>query len=270
MMRVLRSDRARQRQPAVDKRLAHWSIWQWKILKLCKIRHGCRFLPNNEDGRCLLVALLRLGLSDDSAVHMALWPLEPPELRKLRRVARRVRWKELGDVLGRILRLTYDERLEAKLFFLWPVDVSREEVQDRQRVRNLERRREKRRQKKGEREMMRKNGSRREVLMALLTDSWSSVPELAKAAGAYEAFRRPDGKAIGISWNSPRITASGSMRSVSPGPTGGLRVVVHRWIDKLEVEGLVETELRPGIRGQVRYARRKTDVKTGVKTERNN
>ncbi len=124
-MRILGSEAAKRRQAAEveNRREARRRAWRGKALTLCEIRHGSRFLPNNDDGRRLLLALLRLKISPELATLRAPW-LEPAELKKLQRVARRVKWDELGKLVG----LTYDERRASRAWYMWPCDMSKNEV----------------------------------------------------------------------------------------------------------------------------------------------
>ena len=76
------------------------------------------FTPDNDDGRAMLTVLMRFGLSAESARMVAPW-LEPNELTRLQRAARRLRWEQIG---ARI-KLTEQERTAHKLWQFRPHDV---------------------------------------------------------------------------------------------------------------------------------------------------
>ena len=54
-----------------------------RLYKLCQMRFGNHFLPDNDDGRAMLTALLRFGMTDDSAIRDAPWSVsELPTLKR--------------------------------------------------------------------------------------------------------------------------------------------------------------------------------------------
>jgi hypothetical protein len=242
-MRALGSDGAQERQADdVENRQARRRVWRGKVLSLCEIRHGSRFLPDNDDGRRLLVALLRLGLAVESATLRAPW-LEPTELRKLQRSARRVKWDELGE----LVLLTYEERRAARAWFMWPHGMSKNEVRRLQAETNRESERKRKREKRrDEREAKQTMNNRDDVILKLLSmKNWTPVSALVRDVGDWRAFCRPDGRRA---------------RPCS------LRMLVHRTLKLLEQHGVVETKLRPGMRGRVRVAR-KIDLEIGAKPD---
>jgi hypothetical protein len=237
-MRNLGSDASRRRQEAWQRRARGL---RGKVFKLCELRHGSRFIPNNEDGRKLLTALLWLGLAAEKATLQASWC--EPELRKLQRAARRVKWEDLGELIG----LSYEEREQLKAWSFWPHDVPQEEVRRRQAEKNRknarersrrrrERERDKREQQR-ERQAMIINASKRDtaILRMLDTQRWTPISELVGQAFTCRAFRRPD------DWSIRR---------------SGMRKLMHRAVEQLVEHGLVETKLVPGMRGMVRMVRK--------------
>ena len=167
-----------------------------------------------------------------------------------------------------MIKLTYEEREQEQVWCLMPYDVSNEEFQLRQTVkkevnnkRRIQRFREEERER---REKMQNTPSREDAILAMLSSSrdWTPISVLVKQAETCKAFRRPDGKQVGRSWDYPRRERFGSMGlNVSPGFSGSLRKVVHRAVTRLEECGEVETELRGGVRGMVRFVRTRVALK---------
>lgn len=230
-------------------------IYCGRLIKLYRRRWRNRFLPNTAEGRAMLIALLHFGLSPEAAVQLMSWRFEAAELRQLQRRARSVKRSELG----RMVKLTYEEREQEQVWSLMPYDVSNEEFQLRQTVkkevnnkRRIQRFREEERQR---REKMQNTPSREDAILAMLSGSrdWTPISVLVKQAETCAAFRRPDGQQVGRSWAHARRRPWG----FSVGFSGSLRKVVHRAVTRLEECGEVETELRGGVRGMVRFVRTK-------------
>ena len=223
--------------PQVVKQIAKvYELYRLQLFRLCKMRHANHFLPDSAAGRALLKALLRCKLSADAAMEAARW-LEPSELPALQRAAKRLRLHDLGNLVS----LTYDERQNGKLWLLRPCDVAWPEVQRRQGERSLiadrERKRRKRQELRERREMIRNTPRRDDAIMHVLSTDWIRVSEIVQQARTYRVFR---------SGERVRFAA----------PSGSLRKLVHRTLDQLVGYGVVETELRKGTRGMVRWVRK--------------
>jgi hypothetical protein len=219
------------------------------LSNLWKERHGgCSFVSNDEEGRMMLMVLLRVGTTTESAMENAPW-LTEAELKALRKAARKIPWKQIGKVI----KLTYAERMAHKLFQWMPVDVSPEEVQRRQKQRDREndrkRKAKKRAKNKELRDMLSKSNDRKSAIVRMLAGldaprpgilppgerlngDWTVVSALVKRAETVRAFRRPDGR-----------------------PLRNLRDAVHCTVEQLKQDGMVETEMWPGVRGQVCFVR---------------
>jgi hypothetical protein len=233
-------------KPEASERVSYWQ--RVKLFKLCKMRYGNCFLPDNADGRALLMVLLRCWLSTYSAMEAARW-LTETELRKIKRAA----WAVDKDNLGALIKLTYNEREEAKLWFLSPCDVSLVEVKWRQRIKDkINTTRRKRRPRERELEglwIMKTTDIRAEAIKHMLEQAtlpkrtrpgiqpppevnypagWIPVPELMKQASALRTFYRPDGR-----------------------PLRGLRQIVHRVLKRLASRRVIQMKMFGGMRGLV-------------------
>lgn len=156
------------RQPDQERKDGGW--WRRaKLRKLCLMRHGNHFLPDDDHGRALLTALLCLDLKTEDALQDAPW-LEPTELRKLRKTARRIPWDRIGD----LVKLTAAEWEAAKLWFTRPYGMSKEEVRRLQAERNSknakERQQRKRQREKEAKAIMQNTPSRADVILRILAD----------------------------------------------------------------------------------------------------
>jgi hypothetical protein len=223
-------------------------IWRGRLLKLCSRRYGKPRVPDSDAGRALLTALLRVKLTPDDAIKHAPW-IGPTELKALSRRARRVKWADIGRLIG----LLIDERDALKGLPWLPVDVTAEEVKRRQAERRKQGDRERKRRKRAkdteERQDMRNSNKRADAILKLLRHiedgknfhgeganpyladgGWFPASLIIKEAERCRAFRRPDGV-----------------------PLRGFREIVHRVLRQLADQGAVKTELRPGPRGAVLY-----------------
>lgn len=239
-------------------------IYRGRLTKLCRLRNGTHFLPDNDDGRALLTGLLRFGLSNESARESAPW-LNEDDLAKAKRDAWKIKWKQVGP----LIRLTYEERAICKLGPLDPWDVSPEEVQRRyaedRKKRDRERKRHARARKREQTEAMIAASDRCDAVLKQLSagdqvlfgeksggispprphapwtyQGWVPVSRLVELAKRGRAFRRPDGQVL-----------------------ANLRDAVHRTVKRLVADGLVETKTVPGQRGSVLIVR-KVDLKPRI------
>jgi hypothetical protein len=171
------------------------NIYRRRLDGICRLRLDNNFLPDNGDGCAMLTALLRFGLTDDSANECAPWC--ETKLPKLKRQARRMKWRDVGKLIG----LTFAEWKEAKLWVLRPVDASEQDIEDwrrDQRKKNdAERKREKRKRDR-ERKQAKlatanlERNPRQAALERLIANSGKSVSvsELTKKASKLHAFTR--------------------------------------------------------------------------------
>ena len=227
------------------------NIGRGRLTKLCQLRtkadgvsHGTHHLPDNSDGRAMLQALLRFGLTAESAMTDAPW-CEASELKKLQRAARRMKWNDVGALIG----LTYDEREACKLWRLVPCDVTAAELErrkaDKRRKAERERRQKKRRERREAMELMRNATKRDDAIMRMLDKAayrtpdggfgyeWMPVSAMIKEAQEWKAFRSPDG------WG---------LRN--------LRDAMHVVLKGLAAVGVIQIELRDGRRGKVLWVRK--------------
>jgi hypothetical protein len=103
-------------------------VLRLKLQKLFRLRFGNHFLPDSDDGRTMLTALLCVGLTNESAIETAPW-CEIDELRKLKRQARQVKWWRDKTAIGKLIGLTFDEWVLAKLWLTGPIDRSEKELE---------------------------------------------------------------------------------------------------------------------------------------------
>jgi hypothetical protein len=98
-----------------------------KLNELCRDdrRFGSNFLPENDEGRRMLIAQLRFGLSDEAAIDFAQWC--EAELPELKRQARRMKWREVSSLID----LTLEEWEGHQLWQIGPpVDKTPEELEE--------------------------------------------------------------------------------------------------------------------------------------------
>jgi hypothetical protein len=200
---------------------------------------GYYFIPDDDDGRAALMAMLRCGLSVEEALEgIARW-MEPAEAKRLARRAAKIK---LHDI-GKLVKLTEAERQHGKLWLLRPYDIPWPEVRRRQRKRRAEAERERKRKERREQREAKVDriiatkyaATRAEALRHMLAGrGWCPVPALIEDAKRCEAFRTARGHSLKRS---------------------SLRKIVHRELDRLEDEGKIESDLRPGDRSPVRFVR---------------
>jgi hypothetical protein len=235
---------------AREKRNKMHNILRAKLRKLCSSRFGNHYLPDSEDGRAMLAALLCFGLTDDSAINDASWC--EAELPALKRKARRIKWHDVGKLIG----LTFDEWKAAKLWIMRPIDKSEAELdawrKDRRKVQDSVRKKRQREHERSTRETMRAADNRRDAVLQMLEarglafprksgvippprfcGEWTPISTLMELAVTHRAFRRPDGRAL-----------------------RDLRKTIHRTLTRLAKSGVVETRLEQGQRGKVTLIRK--------------
>jgi len=230
-------------------------IYRAKLRKLCDLRYGNHYLPDNADGRAMLVALLSLGMTDESAISDAHWC--EAELPLLKRRAARMNWRNAG----KLIRLSFDEwkDVNVKAWVLRPIDRSEAQLEkwrnDRCKAQDSARKKRKREQERSERETARATNDRCEAVLMMLGEhiafprkpgvnpprpyapwtyqDWVPVSRLIELAPQSEAFRRPDGK-----------------------PLRHLRKTIHRTLKQLAEIGVVEIRLGQGQRGKITLIRK--------------
>jgi hypothetical protein len=211
--------------------------------RLATYRYGNHYVPENDEGRAMLMAQLRCKLKDDDAKERAPW-ITAASLETLKRQAKKIDFKKIGELVG----LKHRERWhDAVKMFSWPAcDISPEDAERYRR--NREREMTNKRQKKFQESIktMRHTDRREESVLLMLRNlprvplsggldpmsGWTPVSDLVKEAERCAAFRRPDGR-----------------------PQSQLRKPVHRVIETLKANGQIETAQRPGTRGMVMYVR---------------
>jgi hypothetical protein len=199
-----------------------------KLRKLIAWRYGNHFLPDSDDGRALLIAMLHFGLSDETALTDAPW-LDASDLKKLRRCAYPLTLQQTGPLIG----LTADEAIHCRIFFTSPVGISAEAYQDR--LDAIRKAKAARRQQRlrNDRAMIRHTAARDDALIRILKladNRCLTAARIVTKAEKCEAFRTPNGR-----W--PQRSS--------------LRKMVHRVLNALEAAGQITMRIRPGKRGMV-------------------
>jgi hypothetical protein len=212
------------------------AAWRGKLGRLTEHRYHNHCLPDDAKGRAMLVAFLRCRLSADDAKERAPW-ITDSELKELQGVA-----SEMTDIkqLGKLIGLTWAERMACRVFFLPACNVTPLEASRLQAERNRENGN-KRQIKFRESKMTTRHTAKRDdavlrMLATLPKPLLVSVPvsALVKEAKKCDAFRRPDGLKL---------------------TPGSLRKTVHRVLKTLKANGLIEMTERPGARGMVTMVR---------------
>jgi hypothetical protein len=167
-------------------------IWRVRLQRLCQMRFDTHFLPDNDKSRAMLTALLRFGMTDDSAIADAPWSAS--ELPTLKRQGRRLKWRDVGKLIG----LTFDEWKAAKLWVAKPVDVSDADL-EAWRIQQRKESWRKSKQKARAREAEQRQDSlakakplkpRQSVILKMLIEHGPiSVSELTKRASRSNAFK---------------------------------------------------------------------------------
>jgi hypothetical protein len=242
---VLQAEQRKKRTANLNRQL------RYRLSDLWRDRHrGCSFISDDDEGRLMLMLLLRTGTTTESAMESARWVTDERELKALRKAAGKIPWQQIGE----LLKLTYAERMKHKLWQWMPVDVPPEEVRRRQKQRNkdmaCERQRKQRAKNKKLREMISNNTDRRDAIKAILLGSearprgfippellvlpggWTHASALIERAKTVRAFRRPDGR-----------------------PLRNLRDAIHGTLKQLKADRVIETKTVPGVRGNVLLAR---------------
>jgi hypothetical protein len=132
---MYKQDSAAVKADTIAKRKKRNAVWRGKLSKLSEHRYGNHYLPDDAQGRAMLVAFLRCRLSADDAKERAPW-ITDDELRKLQSAASGL---EHIKELGRLIELTWDERMgPCRVYFLPACDVTPLEASRRQSDRNRE------------------------------------------------------------------------------------------------------------------------------------
>ena len=223
----------------------HWRFVRHNLSELCREeRFGNDFLPEDDEGRNMLVAFLCIGESDEVAIKFAPWcEAELPALR-----ARRIKWTDIGKLIGLTTR-------QLENYNLWcfglPVDKTAEEfeawkikrLKDQAKARQKEYRKRLKEQK--ERRLARakaQTNPRHAAILKMVTDPRSPVtaPEIVRNVCKSRAYQRH----CSVTYcNGPPAKAM----------VKNPRMTVHRDLDQLEDKGTVKTEMRRGKYGPVRW-----------------
>ena len=172
------------------------AAWCGKLGSLTRYRYGNHYLPDNSEGRAMLLGFLWCGLSTDNAKERAPW-LTADELESLQLEARCLTLNELGKLIG----LKNKERYDCRVFFLAASNVTPEEAARYQAERDRENARKRQMKLRQSREKMRHTIKRDEAVLRMLTtmptpSSWTPVSALVTKAKRCDAFRRPDGRPL--------------------------------------------------------------------------
>jgi hypothetical protein len=241
-------------------------IWRGKLGKLCRLRYGNHFLPDDSAGREMLTALLCFGLTDEDAVEQARWC--EPELPLLKQRATRQKRREVGKLIG----LTFAEWKEAKLWRLRPVDKTEEGIQEwreDQRKESWKRSSQKRRDKlkkekrrQLERAKMMVTKPRHTAVLEWLIESGgsASVHALMQRARKSDAFKKSRYNRVHWCGDPPEHAI-----------VSNLRDAVHETLNQLERKGHIETSKHPdGYRGPASWASLSRKFLESLASERRN
>jgi hypothetical protein len=146
-----------------------------KLLKLASARWGNHYMPDNDDGRAMLTALLHYGLTDENAAEHAPW-CGPDEFARLKRNAQRIEWKGSGKQIGKLICLTFIEWKAAKLWAMRPIDKTEKELDAFRADRTRELDRKRKQMKREQRETMLLSDDRCNVVMRMLETLLRRVP----------------------------------------------------------------------------------------------
>jgi hypothetical protein len=233
-------------------------FWRARLKRLCREkRFGNDFLPDNDEGRSILIALLSLGgLPDAVAIEFAWWC--DAELPTLKRQACRTKWRDIGKLIGMTTKELEEYKLwcfgvpadqTPKEFEAWKKErskrLARERQQERRKRLKAEKEAEKERKLQMAKTMAKKHSNPRHVaILKMLADSrYLSVAEIMKKARKSHAFVR--------SCNRTTTWVKGPPENVI---VTDLRKTVHRSLKQLEAKGAIRTFTIPGERGPERLA----------------
>jgi hypothetical protein len=247
---------------AVNAKTPNSNPYWWAIARLknlCRHRYkGTIFLPDDDAGRSMLMALLQFGLTDEEVAAFGYWcEAELPNLKPHARTLNRLS-------IGKLIRLTTNELEALGKRAPWciglPIDQTAEEfeawMKKRQKDKTTKRKQE---QRKCERETKRAEQAAKErrltkaqaeanprhaAILGMLTESGGlTVAELVKRARKSHAFLRPSCRTT--TWVK------------GPPPHAilrNLRDAVHRVLDQLNAKGAIKSGMRAGERGPERLA----------------
>jgi hypothetical protein len=226
------------------------------LYELCSWRYGDDDLPDSDDGRAMLIALLRFGMADADAIRLAPW-LTDSELRACKRKAPYMKW---GDV-GPLIKLTDAEHegiKKKRLRHLTPYDISAADLKKRSADRANEKaakRSQKYRQKlRDERKAMLTTDKRGDAVMQMLDFIQTGKDFRGPGCPPPYCYEAP------VSALVEQAKKSDAFGGVSP---RAVRTLVHRTVKKLKALGRVKTKLKPGKRGPVLW------VSLSLKNKRN-
>jgi hypothetical protein len=215
-----------------DKSTVPINIYRRRLDGLCRLRFDTCFLPDTIEGRNMLIALLRFGLTDEGAAEQAPWG--EAELSTLKRRARRMKWHDVGRLIG----LTFVEWKEARLWVLRPIDASEQDIKDwrkNQRKKNdAERKRKKRESDRKQKQAklakadLEHNPIQATAVEKILIENDHPMPVAEIMKEARKSFR----------YDFPRPRHNERRADAS------LRSAVHRALDHLEKKGAVLTDKR--------------------------
>ena len=120
--------KAKQKGRPAYRRANRWDLL--KLLRVHRVRYGTHFISDDDAGRAMVTALLHCGLANDAVAECAPWATEA-DLLVLRRDARKMAFDDIWPSIG----LTDAERQCLKAWRFWPCDVSRADIEERNRER---------------------------------------------------------------------------------------------------------------------------------------
>jgi hypothetical protein len=198
-----------------------------KLSRILKGRYGNHNVPAGD--RDWVLALLLCGFKAEQVLADAPW-LEPDELPALGREARKLSFEDIG----RLIRLTDEERTHYKAGQFFPIDVSREEIAKRKRAKRNKAQRERRARQQP---TVRKADARMAAIRRMLKDEPRSMAELVRRARLSRAFGPVVFAKILVDANRKRAEV--------------VRELVRRTVKQLVAFGAVALTMRKGVRGPV-------------------
>jgi hypothetical protein len=223
---------------SADKQVSLQRVLKKDLRRYAWAKHGGR-LPDNEVGRACVQAMLSMGMG---VKGYAPW-LAPDEFERLQAsAAADMPERNVGEYLGRLLKLSDADREQFKLWRIKPHDVPWSTVQKR------------RRQEATARAPIYKRKRQQRIAMARVADTREASALL--AIGTSRTWQR-------VSDIVPTIRGSAAWRKDNGAPLEGasLRVRFNITLDALKARGLIESKIEQGRRGvNTRFVRAKTQI----------
>jgi hypothetical protein len=223
------------------------------LYELCFWRYGNDDLADSDDGRAMVIALLRFGIPDADAIRLAPW-LTDSELRACKRKAMYMKWADVGP----LIKLTDVEREgsgQKKLRHLKPYDISAEDLNkrsaDRANEKAAKRAKVHRDKLRNERNAMLKTDERCKAVRLMLDSIHDGKDFKGPGCPPPYCYEVPLPALVELAKKSEAFAG------VSP---RSLRVTVHQIVKKLRALRMVKTKLKPGKCGPVLWVQNRRNA----------